>query len=169
MVETSGLDAYENLAGLQRGNFLNVRLDHLRTTGAERASDPALSNRACHLRNVASGAGDPPLTFFRARSSVRFTCYLAHVGQAGYIDNLVASGSYASGSEGCACRIAGIIGAGIGQDYIAQRDGAERAIGCIDRIGLLPNLSARHQARRPEPGLTDSWFRTPRGDGVPGH
>ena len=58
-------------------------------------------------------------------------------------------------------------------DYIAQRDSAERAIGYIDRIeDCCRNLSAfpeRHQARRPAPRPTDSWFRTPRGDCVPGY
>jgi hypothetical protein len=44
VVKTSGLDAHENLAGLQRGKFLNAHLNNLRTTSAERASDSPLTN-----------------------------------------------------------------------------------------------------------------------------
>jgi hypothetical protein len=48
MVQTSGLDAHEHLAGFQRGQILNADLNYLRTASAERTTDPPLSNRAHH-------------------------------------------------------------------------------------------------------------------------
>jgi hypothetical protein len=48
VVQASGLDAHQHLAGFQRGQFFIADLNHLRTAGAERASDPPLSNQAHH-------------------------------------------------------------------------------------------------------------------------
>ena len=59
-------------------------------------------------------------------------------------------------------------------DYIAVRDGPERAIGYIERaISTTPIVAqsfgvsrARYKARRSAPRLTDSGSRTPRRDRI---
>jgi hypothetical protein len=50
VIEPSGLDPDEHLACLQRSHFLDANLNDLRPAGAERASNPPMSNRV-HLDN----------------------------------------------------------------------------------------------------------------------
>jgi hypothetical protein len=44
VVKAGRLDAHQHLAGFRRGQFLNADLNNLRTAGAQRTSDPPLSN-----------------------------------------------------------------------------------------------------------------------------